>query len=223
MNYLETTLAQIACNIPGATRVFHKYKLDFCCGGKKSLADAIADRSFTAEQIVADLDAVATIPTESTDWRTAEPAELIEHLLSRYHALHREQLPELVRLAKRVEHVHGDRHDCPKGLAALLSIMHEELEAHMQKEEQILFPLICDGLYEMAHCPIQVMEHEHDQHGDHLAELDRLTDNITPPPFACVTWRALYTGLNQLKEDLMSHIHLENNILFPTVLDVAKV
>ena len=215
MNYLEQTLAQLACDIPGATRVFHKYKLDFCCGGKKSLAEAISERNFTAEQLIADLDAVVSLQPEAHDWRNASPSNLIDHILERYHNIHRIQLPELIRLAKRVEHVHGDRADCPKGLSSHLEYMHGELENHMQKEEQILFPMIKTGEFFTAQGPIRVMEHEHEQHGDSLEMIAKLTDDITPPPFACVTWRALYTGLTQLREDLMAHIHLENNVLFP--------
>ncbi|WP_024870833.1 iron-sulfur cluster repair protein YtfE [Tolumonas lignilytica] len=221
MNYLTTTLAQLACDIPGATRVFHKYKLDFCCGGKKSLADAIEGRNFTAEQIIADLDSVTQLQSDTQDWRQSSPTDLIDHILNRYHNVHRIQLPELVRLAKRVEHVHGERTDCPKGLAAHLEMMLDELESHMQKEEQILFPLLKSGNYEFARGPIMVMQQEHDGHGNHLETIFRLTDDITPPPFACVTWRALYTGLTQLKEDLMAHIHLENNVLFPAALIAA--
>jgi len=138
--------------------------------------------------------------------------------LQRYHDVHRIQLPELARLAKRVEHVHGERADCPNGLAAHLELMRDELENHMQKEEQILFPLLKSGNYEFARGPIMVMQHEHDDHGQNLDVILRLTNDITPPPFACVTWRALYTGLTQLKEDLMAHIHLENNVLFPAAL-----
>ena len=115
MNYLEHTLAELACDIPGATRVFHHYKLDFCCGGKVKLGEAIVGRAFSGEQICADLAAVAQQPAVERDWRESGIGELIEHILTRYHAIHRIQLPELIRLAKRVEHVHGERQDCPKG------------------------------------------------------------------------------------------------------------
>ena len=223
MNYLDQTLAQLACDIPGATRVFHQHKLDFCCGGKVALAEAIVGRNVTAEQISAELAAVVPLPDDERDWRLASRSELIDHLLARYHEVHRVQLPELIRLAKRVEHVHGERHDCPKGLSVHLSLMLDELELHMQKEEQILFPLLRDGLLAQAAGPINVMQQEHEEHGDNLETMVRLTDDITPPPFACVTWRALYTGLNQLREDLMAHIHLENNVLFPAVAMALEV
>ena len=214
MSLLEQTIASIACEIPGATRVFHKFKLDFCCGGQQPLKDAIAHRNLDAALVVAELEQVQQLPSEDTDWRTAEPAALIDFILERFHALHRIQLPELARLARRVEHVHSDKPGCPLGLADHLLYMQQEMESHMQKEEQILFPMLKAGHNNMVQGPISMMRFEHEQHGEGLDELARLTNDITPPAGACVTWRALYTGLTQLREDLMQHIHLENNILF---------
>ncbi len=147
------------------------------------------------------------------DWNTAAPAELIDHILTRFHARHREQLPELIRLA-RVEQVHGQRPDCPLGLADHLTDMLGELETHMQKEEQVLFPMLSRGLHAAAGRPIAVMRAEHDDHGVALQRLAALTNGITLPRAACNTWRALYLGLRTLREDLMEHIHLENNVLF---------
>lgn len=221
MALLEQTLAGIACDIPGATRVFHQFKLDFCCGGQKPLAEALAARGLEATTVVAALEKLQQQPREERDWRSADAGTLIEHILQRFHEKHREQLPELIRLARRVEHVHAERAGCPLGLAAHLSHMQQALESHMQKEEQILFPLLQADRNQLAGGPIAVMQAEHEQHGDGLEELARLTNDITPPPGACVTWRALYTGLTQLREELMQHIHLENNVLFARALAEA--
>ena len=146
-------------------------------------------------------------------------AQLIEHLLERYHARHREQLPELIRLASRVEQVHGHHLACPNGLADLLRDIEQELEGHMLKEEQVLFPMLQHGLGPRAAPPIQVLRFEHDQHGESLEKLLALTHQITPPADACNTWRALYRGLAEFRDDLMQHIHLENNVLFVNALE----
>ena len=148
----------------------------------------------------------------SRDWRSAKPAELVHHILQRFHAKHREQLPELIRLARRVETVHADHPECPTGLAEHLSHMQQELESHMMKEEQILFPMLCNGFYPGG--PIHVMQHEHLQHGDALGTMLSLAHDLQLPDGACNTWTALYLGLHELKEDLMEHILLENEILF---------
>ena len=159
---------------------------------------------------------LALNPDDETDsdWSKTTAEHLIAHLLERYHAVHRQQLPELIRLASRVEQVHGERDNCPNGLADHLRDMQQELESHMLKEEQILFPVLLDGLGARAAAPISVMRMEHDQHGEALQRILDLTANITPPSNACNTWRALYRGLDELRNDLMQHIHLENNVLF---------
>ncbi|MDY0057352.1 MAG: iron-sulfur cluster repair protein YtfE [Methyloversatilis sp.] len=215
MNLTEMPLGELARTIPGATRIFHACRLDFCCGGKKTLDEAARRRGLDPQRVAAELAALSALGRRTdTDWAAADNATLIGHILQRYHVTHREQLPELIRLARRVEQVHGDRADCPAGLADHLETMLHELDSHMMKEEQILFPMLARTTPGLVDGPISVMRHEHDQHARALAALDVLTHDITPPDDACNTWRALYTGLAQLREDLMEHIHLENNILF---------
>jgi len=161
----------------------------------------------------------ATTQLDLANRETAAPPPETEALIgmleSRFHATHRRELPELIRLARHVEAVHGDNPAVPRGLAALLETMAGELEFHMQKEEQILFPLMRRGGHPMIANPIGCMRHEHDHHGDHLRALEKLTYAGTPPEGACDTWRALYAGTRKLADDLMEHIHLENDVLFP--------
>ena len=209
---LNQSLGQLATTIAGATAVFHQYKLDFCCGGKHSLGEALAQKQLDATPVLAALEQLQQQDGAMTDWRSKPVKQLIEHILERFHQRHRRQLPELTRLARRVEHVHAGDADCPTGLAQHLDDMYQELESHMMKEEQILFPMLAGGIYPSG--PISVMEEEHLQHGDALETLDKLTNNITLPEGACNTWTALYLGLQELKEDLMQHILLENEILF---------
>ncbi len=211
----EQTLGSLACLIPGATRLFRRYKLDFCCGGDTPLRDAAARRELDAQRIADELTALGAEAEHETDWRNVPSDTLINHLLERFHERHREQFPELIRLASRVEQVHGNKPDCPVGLAEHLWGMQQELESHMLKEEQVLFPMIRRGMrVPSEQGPIAVMRYEHDQHGIALDRLAALTDDITPPANACNTWRALYGGLEEMRDDLMQHIHLENNILF---------
>jgi regulator of cell morphogenesis and NO signaling len=139
---------------------------------------------------------------------------LIEHIISRYHQVHRQQLPELVRMARRVEAVHRDHPLVPAGLADLLDAVQEDLLAHMQKEEAILFPMLQAGGNPNARQPINMMRTEHIHHGAMLDRLTELTHSAAPPEGACNTWRALYAGIAQLHDDLINHIHTENNILF---------
>ncbi|WP_136475673.1 iron-sulfur cluster repair protein YtfE [Pseudomonas sp. DG56-2] len=216
---LEKSLGQLACDIPGATRIFHSFNLDFCCGGQKTLREAALGKQLDPTLIAEALGKLQDSGASAQDWRQLPEAELIAHILSRYHDRHRQQLPELIRLARRVEQVHGARNSCPNGLANHLQDMQQELEGHMLKEEQILFPMLQQGVGERAAPPIRVLRLEHDQHGEALDILLTLTNNITPPADACNTWRALYRGLLEFRDDLMQHIHLENNVLFIKALD----
>lgn len=213
---MDQSLGQLARRIPGATRIFDAQQLDFCCAGNRSLRKAAVEAGVDAVSIEQALQSLLQRADEATepDWSQASDTALVDHLLTRYHAVHREQLPELIRLARKVERVHGERPDCPLGLADHLEAMAAELESHMQKEEQILFPMIARGHGARAAMPITAMRHEHDEHGTELRRLEALTNGITPPRGACTTWRALYTGLATFRADLMQHIHTENNILF---------
>ncbi len=204
-------LGQIAVEMPGATAIFRRLKLDFCCGGNVPLAAACEARDLNADAVSAELLKLDhRPPAPSAD----DPAALIEHILTRYHEVHRQQLPELVRMARRVEAVHRENPDCPTGLAALLESIEAELVDHMTKEEAILFPMLKTGGSPFAGGPIAVMRMEHSSHGEQLAKLLSMTNDTTPPAGACNTWRALYAGIEQLVNDLMEHIHLENNRLF---------
>jgi len=208
------TVGEIAAALPGATAVFRRFGMDFCCKGDVPLGDSARQRGVDVadvEQALAALDG-----TVDGDPAPASTPALIDHVLARFHEVHRRELPELIRLAHQVEKVHAGKAGVPAGLAALLERMASELEQHMCKEELILFPAMrLQGGGVRLDAPIACMRHEHDDHGEHLRELDALTNGITLPPGACRTWQALYAGLAKLNEDLMQHIHLENNVLFP--------
>lgn len=207
----QQAIGQIAVDLPGATAIFRRLKLDFCCGGQVSLGEACERKGLDTARVVAEL---AALRRDDAAPETPDANALIDHILTRYHAVHREQLPELVRMARRVEAVHSDHPDAPHGLAEHLEIMEAELLEHMEKEEQVLFPAI-EGASSGLAGPITVMRDEHIGHGEHLERLAALTHDHTPPQGACNTWRALYAGTAQLTNDLISHIHLENNVLFP--------
>jgi regulator of cell morphogenesis and NO signaling len=208
----QQSLGKLAVSIPGATAIFRKLKLDFCCGGQQSLENACTEKGLDASQVLAQIRALDH--TESLPPTPSAP-ELIDHILQRFHEVHRQQLPELIRMARRVEAVHREHPHVPQGLADQLETMQDELLEHMAKEETILFPLLKKGGHPMAEHPIGMMRHEHINHGAQLERLAVLTTQHTPPSGACNTWQALYAGTARLTEDLIEHIHLENNHLFP--------
>lgn len=220
--YLDQTVSDIVTTVAGATRVFHDYGIDFCRDGAKTLAQVAHDQMLDVTAVLAGLDALDGTGLTQPDWSVAPPADLIDHLVQRFHARHREQLPELIRLSRRVEMVHAGKPGCPSGLADVLEDLFQELESHMLKEERILFPMLAQGAAQQARTPISVMLAEHDHHQVALDDIMTLTGKISAPAGACNTWRALYTGLQEFREDLMEHIHLENNILFINPSNVGQ-
>jgi regulator of cell morphogenesis and NO signaling len=215
----DQSLGSLAVQIPGATAVFRRLKLDFCCGGQQSLGTACASKGIDAQAVLTEIRA---LQQQKAAPEAPEPAELIDHILQRYHEVHRQQLPELIRMARRVEAVHRDHPQVPKGLADHLEAMERELLDHMAKEEQILFPLLREGGHPMVVHPIGVMRHEHVSHGAQLERLAELTQQHQPPAGACNTWQALYAGTARLNDDLIEHIHTENNLLFPVFEGQAR-
>ncbi len=153
-------------------------------------------------------------PTGLRELAQLPVSAVVEHILARYHAVHRAQFPQLVRLARRVEHVHASLPECPQGLADHVAAMAQEIDSHMRKEERVLFPLLLRGAAELARAPIAVMVLEHEEHAAALRSLARMTGDLVPPACACTTWRALYAELRVFRDDLAHHIHIENDILF---------
>lgn len=148
-------------------------------------------------------------------WQSLPNKDLIDFVLERYHAVHRVQFPEAIHMARRVEQVHGASAKCPVGLTEHLLLMFQELESHMMKEEQILFPMLANESYPQG--PIMVMENEHQEHELALQRILNLTDELTLPEGACGTWTALYTLLREIIVDVRAHIDLESHVLFVPV------
>jgi regulator of cell morphogenesis and NO signaling len=224
---LTATVGDLAAASLGAVRVFEKYEIDYCCGGKRPLAEVCLERGLDAGVVLGEVTAAAAAPA-SKDWNTASLRELIGHILSSHHAYLRRDLSLLSQRMAKVLSVHGPHDPSLEPLADVFEALRSELEMHMFKEERILFPVIAS--YEAAveqrsalapppfgtvGNPIRLMEHEHDSAGGALREMREITREYTLPEHACVTYRALFQGLQELEADLHQHIHLENNILFP--------
>lgn len=209
----QRTVGDIAATLPGATAVFRRFRIDFCCNGDLDLAAAAARRGVDQVELE---HALAQIAAGSVDAPAAmESAALIEHIRTCYHEAHRRALPELIALSRKVEAVHREHPRVPAGLSDALRGMAAELEAHMQKEEAELFPaMLADGGPALGRS-IDDLRAEHDGQGQLVQLLEAMTDGFTPPEGACRSWQALYIGAEQLVDDLMEHIHLENNVLFP--------
>ncbi|THV12570.1 iron-sulfur cluster repair di-iron protein [Rhizobium rhizophilum] len=206
------TVGKIATSLPGAAALFRRHGISFCCGGSDSLEVAAEAAGVSPETLVGELQGlVDAASTEAPDGTV----DLIKHLKTRYHDTHRAELISLIPLAAKVERVHGDHPDAPIGLANLLERIQSDLHSHMHREELMLFPLMERGDHKALTRPIEQMRHEHDVEAGHLTELEHVTGGFHLPDGACNSWRALYTGVKKFADDLVQHMHLENEVLFP--------
>ena len=225
----DTRIAEIAAENPATIRIFQRFAIDFCCGGKRPLSEVCAEKQVTFGELRSALESAGEPRTTDLPGAEATLTGLVRFIVDRYHADLRQELPRLTQMAAKVLDAHGARHpDVLPALAETLRGLREELEMHMMKEERVLFPyvekleaLAADGQtltaspFGSIQAPIGMMEHEHDDAARALARLRQLTDGYAPPADACNTFRGLYHGLAELEKALHEHIHLENNVLFP--------
>jgi regulator of cell morphogenesis and NO signaling len=211
---------------PELAREFERRGLDYCCGGGHSLAEACIgiglDPATTATELAA-----ASTATELVGWSTMGPAALVDHLEATHHRFLWDEMPRLSALVAKVVSVHGARHPELHDIATCYEQARADLEPHMLKEEQVLFPMIrqlavassapsfpCGTLQN----PISVMMREHDEVGGLLAELRRITNDYQPPADGCASYVTCFAALAELEADTHLHIHKENNLLFPLVV-----
>lgn len=224
------TVAEIAANSLAAVRVFEKFGIDYCCGGKRPLAEVCRDKGYDAAQIEHELDAaLASGGAPDRDWTTAPLADLIAHIVTAHHEYLRREMPAVQARLDKVYRVYNERYGPTLvGLPEVYADLRAELDMHMRKEEMVLFPAIaaCEAAanagrplpqspFGTVANPIHMMEAEHESAGSALSRIRDITRDYELPAYACVTWRALMSGLEEMERDLHLHIHLENNILFP--------
>jgi regulator of cell morphogenesis and NO signaling len=226
------TVREIALEQPSSIRVFEHYGIDYCCGGRKPLAEACTATAVEVDEVIAALEAAAGTPAPlAKDWSQTAMESLIHHIVVTHHAYVKNELPRLAVLAQKVVNRHGATMAELSAMQSALAALDAELTPHLAKEEQILFPYIVNferacnagtakpsGCFGTVANPILMMTQEHDAAGALLAEMRRLSSNFTTPEHACPTFHAFYDGLREFEQDLHQHIHLENNILFPRAI-----
>jgi regulator of cell morphogenesis and NO signaling len=221
----EETVGSVVAEFPGASNVFKKHGIDFCCGGNRPLQTVFRQQNLNAEQVLQELNAAWTAVNgrnDGTDWRAATSKAIIERIITKHHDYLRSELPLLSDFTSKILRVHGPHH--AESLEPLHRYFHEvkrELEQHMAKEEEELFPLILaheanptEELYDRISAKLDELEREHEHAGDLLKNMREVTSNYTLPDGACRTYTLTFQKLEQLESDMFEHIHLENNILF---------
>jgi regulator of cell morphogenesis and NO signaling len=233
---MDETLGQLVAGDPSKARVFKKFGLDFCCGGKKTVKEACTEKGLDVNKVEQELretgKAVASRPLPYNDW----PLDfLTDYIVNTHHSYVKQSLPDIKAYAEKVMKVHGRHHPELAAIWQLVKEVSDELTEHLYKEERILFPYIKtlvaarnDGQplekagFGTVQNPIHMMETEHEMVGNHLARIRELSRNYLLPEDACASYTLLYKMLEEFEEDLHLHVHLENNILFPKALEMER-
>ncbi|ABF39370.1 protein of unknown function DUF542, ScdA-like protein [Candidatus Koribacter versatilis Ellin345] len=232
------TVRDIAVELPYAPKVFEKLGIDFCCGGKRPLSEACHASGIAVGEVVNHLESAEKAIQEGREsaaknWSISTVSEVLDQILSRHHVYVREESPRIQQLFAKVASKHGENHPELVQAKELFDALAGELMVHLMKEEQILFPYVrrmeesqvsgeplppsCFGT---VRNPIQMMFMEHDSAGELLKEIRKQTNDLKAPPDACISFQSLYRDLLAFEADLHQHIHLENNVLFPKVLEM---
>jgi regulator of cell morphogenesis and NO signaling len=223
----QQTLAEIVTHNHEAALLLEKYELDFCCKGKRTLADACREKDLSTEKIAEELNQIAEgINPHQMPFNEMTTEQLIGHILIHHHFYVKQTMPQISNHLEKVAIKHGDRFPWMRDVYHVFSTVREEMTHHMQKEEMILFPVIRnaenfsknkDAAAENRFIPgaISVMESEHDAAGELMLSIRKLTNNYQEPEGACTTFKVSLAELKAFEEDLHQHVHLENNILFP--------
>lgn len=220
----------VSANINSA-HVFKKYGIDFCCGGGISIQKACEKKNVDMESLLQDLKNLDEKVMPSQNFKNWELDFLIDYIMNTHHVYVKESLEMLDAYSSKVARVHGEGHPPVVEIYEWFLAVAEELTAHMQKEELILFPYIKNLVaanragssinqphFGTVQNPITMMENEHEKAGDILKEIAKISNNYNPPDWACNTFKALYAKLDEFEQDLHLHVHLENNILFPKAI-----
>ena len=229
------SVAEIAVEFPFSKKVFDSLSIDYCCGGQIPIAEACTRQGVDATRLSELLDAEMahenTGLTAEPDFTNMSLAALCDHIVRRHHEFTRAENARIAALLEKVCGVHGGNHGELLEIKTIFTILRKELEAHMLKEERMLFPYISlmesslnfrvpvpAAPFGMTRNPVAVMMREHDAAAELLVEIQRSSNDFTVPDDGCSSYRELYGALNGLRLDLHHHIHLENNILFPKAI-----
>jgi regulator of cell morphogenesis and NO signaling len=226
-----STVRELAVTVPGATSVFERLGIDYCCGGGRTLREACEKSHVAVDEVIRHLEEAkqATQPgAEVRAWEAESMTDLAAHIVDTHHFFTKQELERIEQILDKVCTRHGANHPELLRLRTLFETLKQDLLPHMLKEEQVLFPFIArmeeaigEGLavpppfFVTVQNPVRMMTQEHDTAGDLLREMRAAANNYVAPPDACISFQTLYQALAEFEADLHQHIHLENNILFP--------
>lgn len=232
------SIRQIIVNQPSAANVLQRFDIDLCSHAEGSLDQACAELQLSVDQILEKLETAqaSELGALAVDPATLPTSRLIQHIVRVHHQGVRQDLPRLAEMVRKLSAKRADRAPELKDVEALIEELHADMFAHIQKEEQVLFPFISQMdqesvvAYPPAHTcfrsvkdPVFMMLQEHESASHIVRELRDLTRGFETPSWACATHIALFAGLAAFETDLRQHVHLENDVLFPRAIEMETV
>ena len=225
----KLTVGEIVANDFRTSSAFKKVGIDFCCGGKQSFSEACNEKGIDAIVLENEILKISEEPVnEFLNFKNWDPVFLSAYIVNTHHKFVLKNLPELVFYTRKIANVHGEHHTELIEVANLFEKINAELLQHLQHEEEILFPaikeVVASGSFQAKKTiksEIERMLGEHDFAGGAMDEINKLTNGYLVPEDACNTYRVALKMLEQFEDDLHTHVHLENNILFPKALNLA--
>jgi len=227
-NLLKKPVGDIVAEDYRRAQVLRSYGLDFCCGGGKTLEKACSSKKIEIDDVISDLESLKDVGSSEHNYNEWSLDFLTDYIVNNHHAFVRKMLPELSFYAEKVSRVHGDRDPELNEIRELVYVLQKEMMAHLQKEEDDLFPQIKELVREsktgfVKEAIVEALEDEHDSAGEIMAQIEALTNGFNPPSNACSSYRVLFQNLEGFQKDLHKHVHLENNILFPKALRMEQI
>lgn len=230
------TIGEVAAEMPVSIRIFEAWKIDYCCGGKRPLADACTSVGKSLEEFAAAIEKAAIVPdANAAGWSHQALANVSERIVDTYHRYTREELATFTPLAAKVFSVHGERRPELAEVVTLVADLTGDMLPHMLKEEQVLFPYVTQmekaaesgdpapaPFFGTVKNPVRMMMLEHERVGALLARLRVVTGDYIPPDGACFSYRELYRRLAEFEARTHEHIHVENNIYFPRAVSLEE-
>ncbi len=235
-NVAEKSVGQIVAEDYRVAQVFENHQIDFCCNGNRSLQEVAQDKNIEPETLLSEIKAIKNAQGGgSTDFDTWPLDLLADYIVKTHHRYAEKQIQTLKPYLEKISQVHGGRHPELFEIKEIFENIAGEITTHMKKEEIILFPTVKkivqakENQTELPNLsvgrvenPVSQMTHEHDDQGEAFKKIAELSNNFTPPADGCNTYKVTLGLLKDFQTDLHKHIHLENNILFPKVVNLAK-
>lgn len=227
----HSTVGEIVATNYRAAAVFEQFGIDFCCGGRRSVEEACLAAAADPASVVRALRAIPPADeqddTDVTNWPLDR---LVDHIVETHHAYVKSALPLIAGYLTKLQAVHGARHPELARVATLFDELGRDLLQHMLKEERVLFPYLRELVsssgrprsspFGSVENPIRMMEREHREAGEGLRLLREITHGYVPPADGCATYGACFAELARFERDLHRHVHLENNVLFPSAVEL---